>query len=97
MFVGMYQKIAAAAAALLALAATAASIFYAGKKKAEANVADERADEKVIAGLNKAHEIKAASDKEVDSVKGANDVAKNINMLNDDAAVNQLRDQWSRD
>ena len=89
---------------ILAALSLAGALFVAlrssrivGKAEAKADAAQaetKRNEEIAVREIDVARE---AAKTEVETVKGANDVATNVNRLNAGDAANKLRDKWARD
>ena len=89
---------------ILAALSIAGALFVAlrssrnvGKAEAKADAAQaetKRNEEIAVREIDAARE---AAKTEVETVKGANDVATNVNRLDAGDAANKLRDKWSRD
>jgi len=75
---------------VLALIGALLTALFVGKSKEKAKNLEKQNIEKQVA-------IKAAAEKQVETIKGANDVKNDINKLEPDVAANRLRDDWSRD
>lgn len=79
---------------LIALVLAAFSVGK-SKEKVKATEAlkrdiEKRAAERVI-------EAKAAANKQVEIIKGANDVKNDVNKLDNNSATDELRNEWQRD
>lgn len=101
MFAALWAKFGKWVGVIAAALAMLASIFYAGRKSGESQAKVKAAEQRIKDNEAIAvREIDAARDaaaKEVETVKGANDVHSNINRLDSGDAANKLRDEWSRD
>lgn len=68
-----------------------------GKAAAAEDSANERAADREAIAVRQVNEAREASNKQVEAVKGANDVQANNASLSDDDVSKRLRDDWSRD
>ena len=82
------------AVALFVAMRSAASVGKAEAKADAAQAETKRNEETAVREIDAARE---AAKTEVETVKGANDVATNVNRLDAGDAANKLRDKWSRD
>ena len=80
---------------ILAALSIAGALFVAMRSSRSVGKAEAKRNEEIAV-----REIDAARDAaktEVETVKGANDVATNVNRLDAGDAANKLRDKWARD
>ena len=89
---------------ILALLSLAGAIFVAmrssasvGKAEAKAEAAKEETKRNEEIAVREIDVAREAAKTEVETVKGANDVATNVNRLDAGDAANKLRDKWARD
>ena len=71
------------------------------KRKGELDAKQEHAEAEVkrIDGeaVRKVEQAQAAAEREVETIKGAKDETDKVNRLNDDAVIDKLHNDWSRD
>lgn len=82
---------------LAMLAAVWLSSRKVGKSEAEAEASEKRAGDREAIATRQINEAREASEREVKTVKGANNVKTNNDMLDDSAVNDKLRNDWSRD
>lgn len=68
-----------------------------GKAEGQADAAEERAADREAIAVRQVNEQREASQREVETVKGANDVQQDTSRMSDDDVVKRLRDEFSRD
>ena len=87
-----------AALSFLAMLATVwLSSRKVGKAEGQADAAEARAADREAVAVREVNEAREASQREVETVKGANDVQNANAVLSDDDVTKRLRDEWSRD
>lgn len=89
--------IAAAGALVVAIFAALSVGKAKGKAQAAEDSANERAADREAIAVRQVNEAREASNRQVEAVKGANDVQANNAGLSDDDVSKRLRDEWSRD
>lgn len=89
---------------ILAALSIAGALFVAlrsshsvGKAEAQAEAAKEETKRNEEIAVREIDAAREAAKTEVETVKGANDVATNVNRLDAGDAANKLRDKWARD
>lgn len=68
-----------------------------GKAEGQAEASEQRANDREAVAVRQVNEAREASNRQVEAVKGANDVQANNAGLSDDDVSKRLRDEWSRD
>lgn len=68
-----------------------------GKAEGQAEASEQRASDREAVAVRQVNEAREASNRQVEAVKGANDVQANNAGLSDDDVSKRLRDEWSRD
>lgn len=68
-----------------------------GKAEGKADAAVATAADREAVAVRQINEVREASTREVEAVKGANDVKANNAVLDDVAVNDKLRDNWTRD
>lgn len=76
--------------------------FYQNAKRKGALEADEEHNEAEIKRIDgeavrKVENAQAQAEREVEAIQGAKDETDKVNRLNDDAVIDKLHDEWSRD
>lgn len=93
----LWALLAAVGAALLVVF----GFYQNAKRKGALDAKQEHAEAEVkrIDGeaVRKVEQAQAAAAREVETVQGAKDETDKVNRLNDDAVIDKLRDDWSRD
>ena len=90
------MTIAAIIAAIGGILAALFAAFSVGKAKANAKATEQRSADKEALGARIIEETKAASQREVKTVQGANDELSKVNAMSADDLANELRDNWTR-
>lgn len=86
---------------ILAAAGAALSVFWsakkAGKSEGEKVAAEQREKDRDILAADELRKSKAADEKAMGAIENANDAKGEVNRLDDSAAIDELRRDYTRD